>query len=139
MCNAMLLAWDVRHLIRQSSELPVREVAVASIDELNDDHWYSHGTAKPTCRSVIEHFSLMLAADLSFPIILDSQGRVMDGMHRVCKAFMEGRTHLPAVQFQQDLEPDFIGRDPETLPYTEVCANEGELAHHVQSIKECRF
>ena len=114
-----LLAWDVGRLIRLSSGLPVREVAVASIDEINEDHWYSHGTTKPTCRSVIEHCSLLLATDLSFPIILDSMGRVMDGMHRVCKALMEGRTHLPAVQFRQDPEPDFIGREPESLPYTD--------------------
>jgi hypothetical protein len=112
-----LLAWGVRRLIRLSSGFPVREVAVGSINELNEDHWYSHGTAKPTCKSVIKHCSLVLAADLSFPIILDSKGRVMDGMHRVCKAFMQGITLLPAVQFLQDPDPDFIGREPESLPY----------------------
>ena len=114
-----LLAWDVRRLIRIASELPVRQIAVASIEELNEDHWYSHGATKPICKSVVEHCSLILAADLSFPIILDSRGRVMDGMHRVCKAFMEGRTHVPAVQFQHDPVPDFINREPESLPYME--------------------
>ena len=113
------LAWDVRRLIRIASGLPVRQIAVVSIDELNEDQWYSHGATKPTCKSVVEHCSLILAADLSFPIILDSRGRVMDGMHRVCKAFMEGRTHVPAVQFQHDPEPDFINREPESLPYAE--------------------
>ena len=83
-----LLAWDVRRLIRIASGLPVRQIAVASIEELNEDHWYSHGATKPSCKSVVEHCSLILSADLSFPIILDSRGRVMDGMHRVCKAFM---------------------------------------------------
>ena len=114
-----LLAWDVRRLIKIASELPLRQIALASIDELNEDHWYTHGATKPTCRSVVEHCSLILAADLSYPIILDSTGRVMDGMHRVCKALMEGRTHVPAVQFQRDPDPDFINQEPESLPYTE--------------------
>jgi hypothetical protein len=114
-----LLAWDVRRLIKITSGLPVRQIAVASIDELNEDHWYSHGATKPTCKSIVEHSSLIQSADLSYPIILDSAGRVMDGMHRVCKAYMQGRTHIAAVQFQQDPEPDFINREPESLPYTE--------------------
>ncbi len=114
-----LLAWDVRRLIRIASELPVRQIKVASIDEINEDHWYAHGATKPTCKSIVEHCSLIQSAELSYPIILDSRGRVMDGMHRVCKAFMEGRTHVLAVQFPHDPEPDFINREPESLPYTD--------------------
>ena len=29
--------------------------------------------------------------DLEYPIILAADGRVMDGMHRVCKALLEGK------------------------------------------------
>ena len=35
---------------------------------------------------MIEHIHLMDAADLAYPIILSSAGRVMDGMHRVAKS-----------------------------------------------------
>jgi hypothetical protein len=94
-------------------------MALASIEELNEDHWYPHGAKTPTCKSIVERCSLILAADLSFPIILDSRGRVMDGMHRVCKALMEGRSHVPAVQFQHDPDPDFVNRQPGSLPYAE--------------------
>ena len=115
-----LLAWDVRRLIRLSADSPIHQVPVASLAELSESHWYGHGAVNPTCQSIVEHCSLILAADLSHPIILDSTGRVMDGMHRVCKALMENLSHVAAVQFLVDPEPDYINREPESLPYNEV-------------------
>jgi hypothetical protein len=38
----------------------------------------------------VEHVRLIEAADLSFAIILSSDGRVMDGIHRVAKAVLLG-------------------------------------------------
>ncbi|MGY4025669.1 hypothetical protein ACW5WQ_06870 [Aeromonas rivuli] len=112
-----LLAWDVRRLVRLSRALPVRAVPLAQIAELDSVHWYGHGSVQPTVRSIVEHCQLMLAADLAYPIILDSAGRVMDGMHRVSKALMQEATHIDAVQFEQDPVPDFVDCDPDTLPY----------------------
>jgi hypothetical protein len=112
-----LLAWDVRRLVGLSRKLPVRDIALAEIAEVDENHWYSHGAAIPTCRSIVEHYALIEAADLSYPIILDAGGRVMDGMHRVCKALLIGIDSLPAVQFDADPEPDYVGREPESLPY----------------------
>lgn len=110
-----LLAWDVRTLVRLTRDHPVRELAVADIAELDANHWYAH--AVPTCRSILEHLQLVQDADLSFPIILDQAGRVMDGMHRVCKAAMLGLETIPAVQFTTDPPPDHIDRHPDSLPY----------------------
>lgn len=112
-----LLAWDVRRLVRLSRELPVQAVPLSQIAELDSVHWYGHGSVKPTVRSIIEHCQLMLAADLAYPIILDSAGRVMDGMHRVSKALMQGATQIAAVQFEQDPAPDYVDCDPDLLPY----------------------
>ena len=112
-----LLAWDVRRLVRLSRELPVQAVPLSQIAELDSVHWYGHGSVKPTVRSIIEHCQLMLAADLAYPIILDSAGRVMDGMHRVSKALMQGATQITAVQFEQDPAPDYVDCDPDLLPY----------------------
>lgn len=111
------MAWDVRRLIAASRHLPVRQVRVADIAEVDENHWYAHGRTRPTCRSIVEHCVLIEAADLSYPIILDARGRVMDGMHRVCKALLHHMESLPAVQFDEDPEPDFVGREPESLPY----------------------
>ena len=43
----------------------------------------------------------------------------MDGMHRVCKALLESRTTVSAVQFEQNPEPDYIDADIDTLSYDE--------------------
>lgn len=112
-----LLAWDVRRLVRLSRDLPVRSLPLSQIAELDSEHWYGHGSVRPTVRSIVEHCQLMLAADLAYPIILDSAGRVMDGMHRVSKALMQGHTHIDAVQFGQDPVPDYVDCDPDSLPY----------------------
>lgn len=110
-----LLAWDVRRLIALASDLLVREKPVAAISELDTNHWYTHTT--PTCRSIIEHLQLIQDADLSYPIILNQAGGVMDGMHRVCKAAMLGIETIKYVQFAADPEPDYVGRHPDSLPY----------------------
>jgi hypothetical protein len=57
------------------------------------------------------------AVDLSHPIILGDDGRVMDGMHRVVRALLEGRATIAAVRFDVDPEPDHRDCDPDTLPY----------------------
>jgi hypothetical protein len=66
---------------------------------------------------MVDHIRLIHVADMAFPIILSSQGAIMDGRHRVAKALLEGRTEIEAVQFVTDPEPDYIGRGPEDLPY----------------------
>jgi hypothetical protein len=62
---------------------------------------------------------LIEQSDLSFPIILDASGRVMDGMHRVCKAVYEERSAISARQFSQDPAPDYVDCTPDELPYLE--------------------
>ena len=110
-----LLAWDVGRLISLTADLPIRDILVSEIPELDENHWYTHAT--PTCRSIIEHAELIDQADLSYPIILDQSGRVMDGMHRVCKALMNGVERIPCVQFPIDPKPDYVDRAPDSLPY----------------------
>jgi len=60
---------------------------------------------------------LIEEVDLSHPIILGFDGRVMDGMHRIAKALLQGRTTISAVQFEIQLEPDYRNCRPEDLPY----------------------
>jgi len=110
-------AFDVLRLIELSKDLPVREIDPAKVQELDENHWYRIGEQQPTPRSLLEHMRLIRECDLRYPIILDSSGRVMDGMHRVCKALLEGLDHVPAVQFDQDPEPDYVNCAPEDLPY----------------------
>ena len=41
----------------------------------------------------------------------------MDGMHRVCKAFIEQRKYISAVKFTELHKPDYVGKQPDELPY----------------------
>jgi hypothetical protein len=110
-----LLAWDVDRLVGLSSEFPRTMVALDAIGEL-DKPWVGDDE-KQTWRSLVEHVRLIDEADLSYPIILSASGEVMDGRHRIAKAALQGRSEILAVRFIDDPEPDFVGRDPEDLPY----------------------
>jgi hypothetical protein len=110
-------AWDVDHLIELSRRLPMREVPLDSIRELDTEYWFIAGFQTPTVRQIIEHFRLVQEVDLSMPIILGVDGRVMDGMHRVARALLEGQTSIRAVQFEVVPEPEYRNCMPQDLPY----------------------
>lgn len=107
--------WDVHHLVELTKTFMIKKVALADIRELNEAYWFQDQF--PTTQKIIEHFQLVQDADLSYPIILCAEGRVMDGMHRVAKASLLRHSHILAVQFEQTPEPDFIDVDEEELDY----------------------
>jgi hypothetical protein len=110
-----LLAWDVDRLVRLTRDLPRRSVPLGEILEI-EEPWTGEDE-HPTWRAMIDHIRLIETADPSFPIILSSTGAVMDGMHRVAKAVLQGRAEIIAVQFETDPEPDYVGTSPTELPY----------------------
>ena len=114
-----LRAWDVHKLIRltQEQNLPVHDVPLSEIQELDEPYWFEHEGTPPTPRAVVEHIRLMDGVQLCWPVILSSDGRLMDGMHRVAQALREGCTHIRAVRFQEDPAPDYVGVAPQNLPY----------------------
>ena len=110
-------AWDVDRLVESTKKLERKQVRLDSIREIDENCWFGSKNDKPTCRSIVEHMRLVDEADLSFPIILSSEGRVMDGMHRVAKALLEGQKTIEAVKFNKDPEPDYEDVHPDDLPY----------------------
>lgn len=111
------LAWDVDRLVELSSHLPVTEIPLEEIRELDEAHWFGRPQDVPTVRSIAEHARLVQETDLGYPVILSAEGRVMDGMHRVAKAYIEGRETVRVVRFAQDPEPDYVDVQPEDLSY----------------------
>ena len=110
-------AWDVDRLVESTKEFERKRVRLDSIREIDENCWFGDKNDKPTCRSIVEHMRLIKEANLSFPIILSSDGRVMDGMHRVAKALLGGLQTIEAVKFSQDPEPDYEDVHPDDLPY----------------------
>jgi hypothetical protein len=45
---------------------------------------------------------------LSYPIILNDDGSLMDGGHRVCKALINGQPSILAVKFSEMPTPDEV-------------------------------
>ena len=60
----------------------------------------------------VGHMRMVLEADLSYPIILDSTGDIMDGRHRVAKALLMGLPTIKFVRFVENPEPSFEGEIP---------------------------
>ena len=85
--------WDM------AAGLPSKKVRLTELNALDDVRWFSERMNKlPTCRAVAEHAREIYDADFSFPIILSPTGVVLDGMHRLCKAFLLGLEEIDAVQ-----------------------------------------
>ena len=114
---AGLLAWDVDRLIALTADLPRESVPLTAIRELDEPFWFGGGSGDATCRAVADHARLIAEVDLQYPIILGPDGRVMDGMHRVARAYLEGRAAIVAVRLAVEPAPDFVGVDEAALPY----------------------
>lgn len=90
--------WDVRQLWVLAEALPVEAVRVEELPGIDENCWF-FDEQPPTVRAVVFHARRILAADLERPIVLNVDGSVMDGLHRVARALLEGRETLPAVRF----------------------------------------
>ena len=115
-----LLAWDVDRLVELTTDFTPTDIPLSAIRELDEPFWYGRDGDEATCRSVALHAKLIGETDLDYPIILSQDGRVMDGMHRVCKALTLGKKTISGVQFKEDPKPDHVGIAPEDLSYEEA-------------------
>lgn len=91
-------SWSVSRLFELVRELPVMEVP------LNHLHLY-YTYEKLTLRDMVMHMKAVNEADLSMPIILDEDGELMDGRHRLMKAMLAGAGTIKAVRFDENPPP----------------------------------
>ncbi len=98
--------WWTDRLWAESAHLPIEDVEIESIAEFDMDCWF-HGVA-PTCRQVADHARRINTADLDHPVILSADGSLMDGGHRIAKAYLLGQTTIRARRFRTDPDPDWI-------------------------------
>lgn len=76
------------------------------IIDFDRDGWFVN--RKPTLRLVLEHMRRIQSADLGFPVILDADGTLMDGAHRIAKCLSEGNGRISAVRFPATPQPSWI-------------------------------
>ena len=97
--------WKDTTLIEAAKGLEARPFNVSEISLDEVIHW-----SLINIRDYIVHYKRVQDADCSFPIILRSDGYLMDGYHRIIKAKITGET-LTAKQFVKNPEPDIINND----------------------------
>lgn len=98
MCSIGRHHWSVPRLFELARNLPVLEIP---LDGLNI--WYSYD--KLTLREMVMHAKAIQSANLKYPIILDEDGELMDGRHRIMKALFLGLTTIKAVRFDENPSP----------------------------------
>ena len=104
--DGTILAWEVERLWEITKGFPSKQVPLNSIHDFERVTWFDSGQHLPTCRAVTEHARKILAAEFEHPVILSAKGHMMDGMHRLAKAWLLGHETIEAVQFAEDPEPD---------------------------------
>ena len=90
--------WSVPRLIQLAKDLPVMDIPL--------DHlciWCVYD--KLSLRELVMHWKAADAADLTAPIILDEDGVILDGRHRVMKALHQGLPTIKAVRFEANPLP----------------------------------
>lgn len=100
-CNIGRHHWNVAKLITKAARLPVKEVPIDALCVA-----YSYKNLR--LRDFVMHMRAVLSADLDYPIILDEDGELMDGRHRLMRAIHEGRETINVVRFEKNPPPDKI-------------------------------
>ncbi len=98
MCRLGRHHWSVSRLFELTRDLPVMDVP---LDHLNVYCVYE----KLKLREMVMHMKAVEAADLERPIILDEDGELMDGRHRIMKAMLRGHQTIKAVRFNENPSP----------------------------------
>jgi hypothetical protein len=97
-------SWAVSRLIQLAKDLPVMEIPL--------DHmavYYKYQSL--TLREMVMHMQAVLDADLDYPIILDEDGELMDGRHRIMRAMIDGEKTIKAVRFDENPVPCEVSGD----------------------------
>ncbi len=106
--------WRVEPLLKRS--FTPLDMMLHTIGEIREPYWYGATNGQATCLSVMEHAAQVAKADLSYPILICEDHRVIDGMHRVMKAFTEGKQTIRAHQIALP-KPDYVNVSADDLPY----------------------
>ena len=99
--------WYIERIWTLAETLPAEMVQIEDIRGPQEVTWFSENSP-PTCLAVVGYCKRILTADLNYPVILTEDFRVFDGMHRIARCILDGKTHICAKRFLQNPEPDEI-------------------------------
>lgn len=87
-----------------------KKQTTVSLDELHildEVVWFGGPKdVAPTIRLVAERARDIFNADLSYPIVMTASGEVLDGAHRIARAYLQGEKQIAAIVIDEWPEPD---------------------------------
>jgi hypothetical protein len=105
--------WTPQDLWQAAEGLPVDSVDIERLSILDDVVWFDGPrNVHPTIRRIAEHARAIMEADLAFPIIMTRSGHVVDGAHRIAKAYLQGQKEIDAVVLEKWPPPSGHIRSP---------------------------
>ena len=96
-------------VVQHLKNRPVEDVDLEYISQL-DTPWYFQEYEEPTVRRVAQEAAQIEHADLRHPIILSPDGDLLDGAHRLGKAYREGKRTIKAKRLAVMPPPDKVLR-----------------------------
>lgn len=93
---------ETLYLFAKAKEYPVLDLPLWAID-LSDEPFESRNL-----KQFIENVKRVNDCSLEYPIILDDNGQIADGYHRLCKAILEGHETIKAIRLEEMPTPDRI-------------------------------
>ncbi len=106
--NGKLCTWFIQNLIEATNHLQVLDYPIKELEQYLDVNTWFHGDKEPSPLKIIEHWRRMETANLEHPIIISKDHGVMDGVHRLMKAYYFNHQTIRAVVFQRCPAPDHI-------------------------------
>lgn len=93
--------WAAVTLIEASKEYEAFDMPLAGLN-IGTSAW----SGTDTMKGFLYHAKRIVDTDLQYPIILDDEGTVADGWHRILKAILLGRETIKAIRLQEMPSPD---------------------------------
>ena len=106
--DKQLYYWKASTLWKLSEGMDVEHVPLDSFDWTNSNFQCNSLSDPPLWRDIGDQAKQIFNADLQYPIVINANGDIMDGMHRVLKAYVFGLPTIKAVRFKQDPPPDMV-------------------------------
>lgn len=113
--NKFIYSVDLMYSYVNNFKQPVFKIPLSELlPVLNDDVWMSEKVSDFSPMDVInnkkkfkEDYEKIIKSDLSYPIFTNND-RVVDGFHRISKAYLENKKNIKAINFDDELMKKFI-------------------------------
>lgn len=97
-CNLGKAVWSVPRLVQLSSSLPTITIPLDALN-LNCTEYVCN------MREMVAHTEQIASANMDHPILLDEDGEIMDGRHRIMYALCHGHATIKAKRFDTNPTP----------------------------------